>query len=178
MQRSIDRILTTHVGALQRPTGLSKAMAERGEWAPEVLPQLRTAVADVVARQEDTGIDVVDDGEFGKTIWMWYVRDRMDGIEGLDWSQSEEALLKGRDRDQFPGFYAWADANGSLFGYTEDSYFWSANTTQPLVTGPIRYRADAVRRDIANPDRRPAGAARHRGVHAGRRPGQHRGRHG
>jgi 5-methyltetrahydropteroyltriglutamate--homocysteine methyltransferase len=92
MQRSTDRILTTHVGALQRPPGLSKAMAEHGEWAPEVLPQLRAAVADVVARQQDAGIDVVDDGEFGKTIWMWYVRDRMDGIEGRDWGQSEEAL--------------------------------------------------------------------------------------
>ena len=65
---------------------------------------------------------------------MWYVRDRMDGIEARDWSQSEEPLLKGRDRDQFPGFYAWADANASLFGYMEDSYFWSSNATQPVVT--------------------------------------------
>jgi 5-methyltetrahydropteroyltriglutamate--homocysteine methyltransferase len=150
MQRSIDRILTTHVGALQRPANLSKAMAEHGEWAPEVLLQLRAAVADVVACQEDTGIDVVDDGEFGKTMWVWYVRDRMDGIEARDWSKSEEAPLKGRDRDQFPGFYAWADANARLFGYMEDSYFWSSTITQPVVTGPIRYRADAVRRDIAN----------------------------
>ncbi len=150
MQRSIDRILTTHVGALQRPAALSAAMAEHGEWAPEVLPRLSAAVVAVVARQQDTGIDVVDDGEFGKTIWMWYIRDRMDGIEGQDWSQSAEPIMKGRDREQFPGFYAWADANASLFGYMEDSYFWSANITQPVVTGPIRYRADAVRRDIAN----------------------------
>ena len=80
MQRSVDRILTTHVGALQRPAELSAAMASHGEWAPEVLSGLRAAVADVVTRQADTGIDVVDDGEFGKTIWMWYVRDRMDDI--------------------------------------------------------------------------------------------------
>ena len=57
---------------------------------------------------------------------MWYVRDRMDGITGWDWSENDEPLLKGRDRDQFPGFYAWADVNGSLFGYMEDSHFWSA----------------------------------------------------
>src|SRR4051794_11283410 len=150
MQRSIDRILTTHVGALQRPAALSAAMAEHGEWAPEVLPQLSAAVADVVARQREVGIDVVDDGEFGKTIWMWYVRDRMDGIEGRDWSQSAEPIMKGRDREQFPGFYAWADANASLFGYMDDSYFWSSNLTQPVVTGPIRYRPGAVQRDIAN----------------------------
>jgi len=149
MRRSTDRILTTHVGALQRPQALSRAMAEHGEWAPEVLGELRTAVGDVVARQRVAGIDVVDDGEFGKTLWMWYIRDRMDGIEGREWSPDAEPLLKGRDRDQFPGFYAWADADASLFGYMEDSYFGST-ITRPVVTGPLRYRPDAVRRDIAN----------------------------
>ena len=147
MQRSTDRILTTHVGALQRPRELSQAMTERGEWAPDVLPELRAAVAEVVARQERAGIDVVDDGEFGKTLWMWYVRDRMDGIEAREWS---EPLLKGRDRDQFPGFYAWADANASIFGYMEDTYFFSSIVTEPVVTGPLRYKPEAVQRDIAN----------------------------
>jgi len=150
MQRSTDRILTTHVGALQRPQELSKAMTERGEWAPDVLPELRAAVAEVVARQEQAGIDVVDDGEFGKTLWMWYVRDRMDGIEGREWPQDAEPLLKGRDRDQFPGFYAWADANASIFGYMEDTYFFSSIVTEPVVTGPLRYKPEAVQRDIAN----------------------------
>lgn len=147
MHRSTDRILTTHVGALQRPPELSKAMTERGEWAPDVLPELRAAVAEVVARQERAGIDVVDDGEFGKTLWMWYVRDRIDGIEAREWS---EPLLKGRDRDQFPGFYAWADANASIFGYMEDTYFFSSTLTQPVVAGPLRYKPEAVQRDIAN----------------------------
>ena len=150
MQRSTDRILTTHVGALQRPRELSKAMTERGEWAPDVLPELRAAVAEVVARQERAGIDVVDDGEFGKTLWMWYVRDRMDGIEAREWPQDAEPLLKGRDRDQFPGFYAWADANASIFGYMEDTYFFSSIVTEPVVTGPLRYKPEAVQRDIAN----------------------------
>ncbi len=150
MQRSIDRILTTHVGALQRPSELSKAMTEHGEWAPDVLPGLRAAVAEVVARQERAGIDVVDDGEFGKTLWMWYIRDRMDGIEAREWSQEGEPLLKGRDRDQFPGFYAWADANASIFGYMEDTYFFSSTLTQPVVAGPLRYKPEAVQRDIAN----------------------------
>ena len=150
MQRSTDRILTTHVGALQRPPELSKALTERGEWAPEVLPELRAAVAEVVARQERAGIDVVDDGEFGKTLWMWYVRDRMDGIEGRERSQSDGALVTGRDRQQFPGFYAWAEANASIFGYMEDTYFFSSIVTEPVVTGPLRYKPEAVQRDIAN----------------------------
>ena len=150
MQRSTDRILTTHVGALQRPPELSKALTEHGEWAPEVLPELRAAVAEVVARQERAGIDVVDDGEFGKTLWMWYVRDRMDGIEGRERSQSDGALVTGRDRQQFPGFYAWAEANASIFGYMEDTYFFSSIVTDPVVTGPLRYKPEAVQRDIAN----------------------------
>src|SRR5215469_16781216 len=144
MQRSIDRILTTHVGALQRPPGLSKALTEHGEWAPDVLPELRAAVAEVVARQERVGIDVVDDGEFGKTLWMWYVRDRMDGIEGRERSQSDAPLVTGRDRNQFPGFYAWAEANASIFGYMEDAYFFSSIVTDPVVTGPLRYKPEAV----------------------------------
>jgi 5-methyltetrahydropteroyltriglutamate--homocysteine methyltransferase len=150
MRRSTDRILTTHVGALQRPAELSMAMAAHGQWAPPVLEQLRADVADVVRRQLDTGLDIVDDGEFGKTMWSRYVIDRLDGIEGRDLSLASERTLKGRDRDEFPGFYAWADANATLFGYMEDSYFFSPLATQPVVTGPVRYRPDAVERDIAN----------------------------
>jgi 5-methyltetrahydropteroyltriglutamate--homocysteine methyltransferase len=150
MRRSTEAILTTHVGALQRPPELSAAMAAKGQWDPAVQEQLRSAVADVVQRQAATGIDIVDDGEFGKTMWSWYIRDRLDGIEGRDWARSDEPIMKGRDRDQFPGFYAWADANATLFGYMEDTYFWSSNATWPVVTGPVRYSGDAVRRDIAN----------------------------
>lgn len=150
MERSTNRILTTHVGALQRPSDLSTMMAEHGEWAPQVTGRLRHAVSDVVARQAGLGIDVVDDGEFGKTVWMWYVRDRLDGIEARDWSEADEPYLKGRDREQFAEFYAWVDANASLFGYMEDSYFFGPIATQPVVTGAIAYRPEAVTRDIDN----------------------------
>jgi 5-methyltetrahydropteroyltriglutamate--homocysteine methyltransferase len=85
MRRSTDDgILTTHVGALQRPAKLSQALAEQGQWAPEVLDQLRAGVADVVRRQEATGIDVVDDGEYGKTMWTQYLVDRLDGVGSRD----------------------------------------------------------------------------------------------
>ncbi len=150
MRRSTGRILTTHVGALQRPAELSAALAEHGQWAPEVLGQLRAAVAGVVRRQLETGIDVVDDGEFGKTMWSRYVYDRLDGIEGRDPAQVSAPVFKGRDREQFPGFYAWADAGSTLFGYMEDKYWLSFMATRPVVTGPVRYRPEAVRRDIDN----------------------------
>jgi 5-methyltetrahydropteroyltriglutamate--homocysteine methyltransferase len=150
MQRSTDRILTTHVGALQRPPELSKALAEQGEWTSNVLAQLRAGVADVVRQQLATALDVIDDGEFGKTMWSQYVRDRLDGIEGRERSTVTERIAEGRDRDQFPGFYAWAGKNQSLFGYMDDSYFFSPMATRPVVTGPLRYRPEAVERDIAN----------------------------
>jgi 5-methyltetrahydropteroyltriglutamate--homocysteine methyltransferase len=150
MRWSTDRVLTTHVGALQRPPELSKILAEQGEWAPAATDGLRAGVADVVRRQLDTGIDIVDDGEFGKTMWSWYIRDRLNGIEGRDASLASEPILKGRDRAQFPGFHMWADANASLFGYMEDSYFWSPLASQSVVTGPLGYRPEAVERDIAN----------------------------
>ncbi|HEY1823711.1 MAG TPA: cobalamin-independent methionine synthase II family protein [Trebonia sp.] len=150
MRRSTDRILTTHVGALQRPRELSKVLAEQGQWSPAALGQLRDGVADVVRRQLETGIDVLDDGEFGKTMWSRYVYDRLDGIEGRDPALAGTPIFKGRDREQFPDFYAWADANSTLFGYMEDEYWLSFMATRPVVTGPIRYRPEAIQRDIAN----------------------------
>jgi hypothetical protein len=95
MRRSTDRILTTHVGALQRPEELSKAMAAHGQWADDVLDLLRDGVADVVRRQVDTGIDIVDDGEFGKSMWSRYVLDRLDGIEARERSLPRNPVFRG-----------------------------------------------------------------------------------
>jgi 5-methyltetrahydropteroyltriglutamate--homocysteine methyltransferase len=148
MQRSTDRILTTHVGSLQRPAELSQLMAEKGQGAPEVQERLRSAVADVVRRQREAGIDVVNDGEFGKSLWMWYVDERIDGIDRGEWG--DEEYFKGRDREDFDEFYEWADRNAATFGFMEDAYFFGAVATQLVCTGPLRYRDDAVKRDLAN----------------------------
>ena len=67
MKRSDGRILTTHVGSLPRPDDL---VGLYGQDAPEskLLPRLKSAVADVVRQQTAAGIDVVNDGEFGKPM--------------------------------------------------------------------------------------------------------------
>ncbi|HET9256374.1 MAG TPA: cobalamin-independent methionine synthase II family protein [Pseudonocardiaceae bacterium] len=148
MRRSVDRILTTHVGTLQRPAELSQLMVKKGQDAPEVQEQLRLAVAQVVRQQRETGIDVLGDGEFGKSIWSWYVTERLEGIERREWGG--DFVLKGRDRAEFAEFYQWADAHATTFGFMEDSYWREAFATQPVCTGPLRYRDGAVRRDIAN----------------------------
>lgn len=147
MQRSADRILTTHAGCLERPHELKEALAG-GDWEAAAGP-LRTAVADVVRKQVDAGIDIVNDGEFGKSIWQWYVTERLTGFERR---QHETALLYGRDRDRFKDFYEFADRNvgRTLFFQDEADPWFGALATQPVCVGPVTYRPEAVQRDIEN----------------------------
>jgi 5-methyltetrahydropteroyltriglutamate--homocysteine methyltransferase len=71
-----DRILTSHAGSLPRPEDLIALNEQRAEGdftnEAEYLGELRAAVGDVVARQRDTGIDLVNDGEFGHSMGMKY----------------------------------------------------------------------------------------------------------
>ncbi len=83
MQRSTDRILTTHVGSLIRPDSIRKFLRakQKGEgYDPVAHAQcLKETVAEVVRQQAEVGIDVISDGEFGKGIsWSQYV-DRTPG---------------------------------------------------------------------------------------------------
>jgi 5-methyltetrahydropteroyltriglutamate--homocysteine methyltransferase len=133
MRRSTDRILTTHVGALERPPELAKTLAEQGQWAPAALGQLTAEVANVVKRQLETGLDVIDDGEFGKTMWSQYVRDRLNGLDNRPRALVTDQVAQGRDRERFPGFYAWADASKTLFGYMEDRCLMLSKRVRALV---------------------------------------------
>ena len=84
MKRSTDRILTTHVGSLPRPGELLGELQSRFDGSD--LPGDRLdalaaeAVLDAVARQVETGIDVVSDGEMGKISYTHYVKHRLNGI--------------------------------------------------------------------------------------------------
>ncbi|QPF90820.1 cobalamin-independent methionine synthase II family protein [Bradyrhizobium commune] len=90
MKISTDRILTTHVGSLPRPAALEAKLSarEKSELSAEgraTLPQeVASAVVDVVKRQADLGISVVDDGEMSKYAYSTYARDRMTGLTGVD----------------------------------------------------------------------------------------------
>jgi 5-methyltetrahydropteroyltriglutamate--homocysteine methyltransferase len=84
--RSTDRILTTHVGSLVRPDDLVSAMKQRragnGMSDADFNALLSRCVHDVVRRQAEAGIDLVSDGEFGKTIsWSRYILERLNGFE-------------------------------------------------------------------------------------------------
>ena len=95
MQRRTEQILTTHVGKLAAPDDLVEAMLARPQGrstAPSFGARLRTAVPDVVRPQADIGIDVLDDGELGKTSWNSYLSGRLDGYARRPLAPGERAL--------------------------------------------------------------------------------------
>jgi 5-methyltetrahydropteroyltriglutamate--homocysteine methyltransferase len=86
MMRSNDRFLTTHTGSLPRPDDLIRTMYAKEEGVP-VDPQalaarVRSAVADVVKKQADAGVDLVNDGEMSKPSYATYIKDRLNGFGG------------------------------------------------------------------------------------------------
>ena len=113
MRRSEDRILTTHVGALPRPQELGQAVlaktAGRDYDEAQLAESMSTAVAAVVQEQLDAGIDVINDGEYGKTNWTSYIGGRLGGYEHREPRSSDivgsgtQAGIVGRDRRALRG---------------------------------------------------------------------------
>lgn len=85
MKRSTDRILTTHTGSLPLPARVRSALAakKRGDSYDQTVidSTLTTAIHDIVGRQVEVGVDIVDDGELSKTSWNDYVVHRVSGLE-------------------------------------------------------------------------------------------------
>jgi len=102
MKRSEKRILTTHVGSLIRPQILRDlAPAGQDPADPEEYNvQLRQAIAAVVKKQAEVGIDIVSDGEYGKASWSAYILKRISGFE-IRPDQRREVIWLGRDRERF-----------------------------------------------------------------------------
>src|SRR6478609_5936945 len=109
MKRSLDRILTTHVGSIVRPAALRElsAAASSNDAASRERYEtgLRQLVADVVASQAAAGLDIVNDGEFGKSSWSNYVLARLTGFEARP-DRLAPATWLGRDRVRFAEFMA------------------------------------------------------------------------
>jgi len=86
MQRSTDRCLTTHAGSLPRPDDLIRIMYAKEEGVPvepkALAARVRTAVAEVVKKQADAGVDLINDGEMSKPSYATYIKDRLDGFGG------------------------------------------------------------------------------------------------
>jgi 5-methyltetrahydropteroyltriglutamate--homocysteine methyltransferase len=86
MKLSTDRILTTHVGSLPRPSHLAELLVLKDRGAPydkdELEREVRQAVAAIVQRQAEAGIDIIDDGEMSKPGYSTYIADRLSGFAG------------------------------------------------------------------------------------------------
>ena len=86
MQRSLDRFLTTHTGSLPRPDDLIRMMYAKEEGVPvdrqALAARVREAVAEVVKKQADAGVDLINDGEMSKPSYATYIKDRLDGFGG------------------------------------------------------------------------------------------------
>ncbi len=146
MKRSTARILTTHVGSLIRPDALQGFLRAKQSGKPfdEAAYQkcLTASVADVVRHQADVGVDVVSDGEFGKSIsWSQYVLERLSGFERRPIKAGTvNPFARGADRTRFAEFYAELDARET-----------PATVSESICVGPIKYTGQAaLQRDIDN----------------------------
>src|SRR5206468_4654802 len=109
MKRSRERSLTTHAGSLPRPADLLEMVRALADGRPydrdAYARRVKSAVGEIVRRQVELGVDVIDDGEMGKPSFVTYVIDRLSGFElsdkatELPWSGSKEYV-------SFPEFYA------------------------------------------------------------------------
>ena len=162
----MDSILTTHTGSLVRPNSVTDFLAarERGERVDESAYEqaLADAVADAVQGQVAAGIDVVNDGEMGKSTWITYLYERVSGIEPRLVALDDRGTLlpPSRDRQAFPAFYEEHDAdyarmmkNRVRLADDESRVAGSAGDGEALgkvwaCTGPIVYDPTALQQDI------------------------------
>jgi 5-methyltetrahydropteroyltriglutamate--homocysteine methyltransferase len=142
MKRSANRILTTHVGSLPRPPELLRMVLakDRGEPYDEnaLHEAMQRSVRAVVRRQAEAGLDVIDDGEFGKPGFMHYVNQRLSGFEPVR-EAVPSPFAASRDYRDFPEYYAAQPASPAK------------KAPHMACTGPVSYTGHALlAADIAN----------------------------
>ena len=160
MRRSIDRILVSHAGNLPRPDDLNSLLATGESESVALSKRLPSAVAEVVGRQIACGVDVVNDGEYVKAgSYTGYIHQRITGIEvqPADPNRApKHAGTGGRDRRDFPGFYAsglWYSGSGGPVrpGFATSGPLLRDTPQQVRVcTSPVQYVGQAaIQSDIA-----------------------------
>ncbi len=131
MQRSVARILTTHVGSLPF-LSLDKGIAAGNA------SQLAAEVAAVVARQREIGIDLINEGEYAKGgDWLRYMQKRFGGFTDIEAPEGKPLIEQGKDREEFADFYKYATERGTLF-YAPGAQIAKKRPVQ-ACTGPVTY---------------------------------------
>ena len=141
MKRSSERILTTHTGSLPRPDDLADMLfaKESGELGDRAAfdARVRSAVAEVVRKQAELGVDIVNDGEMGKIGYSTYVKDRLSGFGD---EAAKRASLSAADMAEFPEFTQRAFLGRKV-----------PPMKRPSCNAPISYRnRDELARDLDN----------------------------
>ncbi len=148
MKRSIEKILTTHVGSLPRPADILEMNNTRANGQPVDQSvwsaRVRASVLEIVCRQQESGVDIVNDGELSKSSWSSYVNDRLVGFaESV--SRGQGALVRGRDKKAYQEFYDEYDRIQPF--RTVNGSRW----TDVVCNAPVAYQGEAeVRLDIEN----------------------------
>ena len=152
MKHSTERILTTHVGSLARADALVPLLRLREQGQSydreELARRVREAVTDVVRKQVEAGVDIVTDGEQGKSGFFTYVVERLHGFERKQPAPGKEMRPRsaGREYLAFPDYYAWSERIAEPFGGRS-----GRGLGVDTCTGPISYKGhEAVQADIAN----------------------------
>jgi len=146
MKRSTERILTTFAGSLARPAALIEMLkgkeSGRDYDRQAYDARVRSAVAEVVRRQAEAGIDIVSDGEQGKAGFVTYIGERLAGFEARPGPPRAGPWVGSRETMDFPDYYEWyAQLRGETIGAS----------TSLVCTGPIAYKGrDQLQRDIEN----------------------------
>jgi 5-methyltetrahydropteroyltriglutamate--homocysteine methyltransferase len=137
MRRSVDRILTSHVGSLPRTQAVTEVLFARAAGKPEPANGdgvMTGAVADVVKRQVGIGLDVVSDGETSKISYATYISERLTGFDG------DTPREPGQDLVEYPGLLTKLAERGATAKYR-----------RPRCVGEIGVKnLEPMHKDLAN----------------------------
>jgi 5-methyltetrahydropteroyltriglutamate--homocysteine methyltransferase len=158
VKRSTDRILVTHSGSLIRTRQIIEGMKARTINKPydqaKLAADIHSGVAEVVRKQVEVGVDVVNDGEFGRRGFTSYIHERLEGLEPREPEPHDFQLGPGGERAQFPEFAEQYDRHFRyIWMYPDISMDEVADAPAIVerfrVTGPIKYKGQAfVQNDI------------------------------
>jgi 5-methyltetrahydropteroyltriglutamate--homocysteine methyltransferase len=159
MRRSTDRILVSHAGTLPRPPEIVELLQQGDAGKQDLATRLPAAVKEIVRKQVEAGVDVVNDGEIPKRgTFSSYIQERLEGIEPRTFGLGEGPPprdVNARDRKDFPGFFSaglggFGAARGT-FGGASAQRPAEARRTLFFCTGPLSYVGKAgAEQDIRN----------------------------